>query len=175
MMFPSSTSGWQACSTPRTSTSPASSPPLLGTPTRDGAAGRQEAARRKLEDCEQRLGKYRDALDAGADPVIVAGWIAEVKGAQLAAERELAQTRSDGQLMAEEVRQLVRSLKDIPKVLADSDPKLKAKVYGELGVRIAYEPGERPGGGRGPSRVYYRGCRRGDLNPHALSGTSPSS
>jgi site-specific DNA recombinase len=75
--------------------------------------------------------------------VIVAGWIAEVKGAQLAAERELAQTRSDGQLMAEEVRQLVQSLKDIPKVLADSDPKLKAKVYGELGVRIAYEPGER--------------------------------
>ena len=29
--------------------------------------------------------------------------------------------------------------------------------------------------GRGTSRVYSGVCRRGDLNPHALAGTSPSS
>jgi site-specific DNA recombinase len=39
-----------------------------------------EAARRKLEDCDDRLGKYRAALDNGADPTIVATWIAEVQG-----------------------------------------------------------------------------------------------
>lgn len=109
----------------------------------EGAAGRQEAARRKLDDCEHRLAKYRAALDADADPIVVAGWMAEVKGAQLAAERELAQASSDGPLSTDEVRRLVDSLKDIPQVLADADPKLKAKVYSELGVRITYEPGNR--------------------------------
>ena len=72
------------------------------------------AARRKLADCEQRLGKYRGRTRAGADPVVVAGRIAEIKGAQLAAERELAQSRPDGELTPDEVRQLVESLNDIP-------------------------------------------------------------
>jgi hypothetical protein len=107
----------------------------------EGAAGRQEAARRKLDDGEHRLAKYRAAADA--DPIVVAGWMAEVKGAQLAAERELAEASSDGPLSTDEVRWLVDSLKDIPQVLADADPKLKAKAYSELGVRITYEPGNR--------------------------------
>ena len=76
-------------------------------PRREGAAGRQEAARRKRDDCEHRLAKYRAALDADADPVLVAGWMAEVKGAQLAARRELAEASSDGPLSADEVRRLV--------------------------------------------------------------------
>jgi homogentisate 1,2-dioxygenase len=33
---------------------------------------RAEAARRKLTDCDDRLGKYRPALDSGADPALVA-------------------------------------------------------------------------------------------------------
>ncbi len=109
----------------------------------EGAARRHEAAQRKLADCEDRLTKYRAALDGGADPVVVAGWIAEVKGAQLAAERELAQSRAGGKMTAEEVRQLLEGLKDIPQVLADADPAMKAKVYAQLGVRITYEPGDR--------------------------------
>jgi len=40
------------------------------------AQARMEAARRKLADWDCRLAKYRTALDAGADPTIVAGWIA---------------------------------------------------------------------------------------------------
>jgi site-specific DNA recombinase len=48
---------------------------------------RIEAAKRKLADCDERLGKYRKAIDAGADLVVVAGWMAEVQG-------ELAQGRT---------------------------------------------------------------------------------
>ena len=34
-------------------------------------------------------------------------------------------------------------LKDIPAIMADADPKLKAKVYSDLGIKITYEPGSR--------------------------------
>ncbi|WP_307833947.1 zinc ribbon domain-containing protein [Actinoplanes regularis] len=37
-------------------------------------------ARARLADCDARLTKYRAALDAGADPVVVTGWISEVQG-----------------------------------------------------------------------------------------------
>ena len=63
-----------------------------------------EAARRKLADCDSRLAKYRRALDAGADPAIVAGWMAEVHGERLKAEREIGQAQPAGQLTKEQVR-----------------------------------------------------------------------
>ena len=109
----------------------------------EGRAARLEAAQRKLEDCDRRLAKYRGALEADADPVVVAGWTTEVKGVRIAAERELAGLSNEGPLTVEEIRALVLALKDIPKVLADADPKLKAKIYAELGIRIIYEPGSR--------------------------------
>jgi hypothetical protein len=49
-----------------------------------------EVARRKLAACNDRLKKYRAALDSGADPVVVAGWMSEVQGERLAAEAVLA-------------------------------------------------------------------------------------
>ena len=39
----------------------------------DGTLARAEAARRAVKDCDARLAKYRDALEAGADPAVVAG------------------------------------------------------------------------------------------------------
>ena len=48
------------------------------------------ALRRKLAACDQRLAKYRKALDAGANPVVVADRMAEVQGERLRAEAELA-------------------------------------------------------------------------------------
>ncbi|HEY2565741.1 MAG TPA: hypothetical protein VGI44_18680 [Acidimicrobiales bacterium] len=70
------------------------------------------------------LAKYRAALDADADPTVVARWMAEA--ARLAAERELAQAGHTGELPAEDIRNLVASLSDIPKVLAGADPNAKA-------------------------------------------------
>ncbi|WP_159044971.1 hypothetical protein [Streptomyces sp. NRRL F-5122] len=34
---------------------------------------------RVVADCDTKLARYRDALEAGADPKVVAGWIAEVQ------------------------------------------------------------------------------------------------
>ena len=69
--------------------------------------------------------------------------MAEVKGARLAAERELSEENPAGQLTAEQIRRLVLGLRDIVAVLADADPKLKAQVYAELGITITFEPGSR--------------------------------
>lgn len=33
----------------------------------------------KLADCDRKLARYRAALEAGADPKVVTGWIAEVE------------------------------------------------------------------------------------------------
>lgn len=44
----------------------------------DASEARAEGARRKIADCDQRLARYRQALDSGADAAVVAGWMAEV-------------------------------------------------------------------------------------------------
>ena len=61
------------CSIRRTSTHTVEQ--LLGASKSDGGEdANAEAARRKLADCDDRLKKYRAALDSGADPVN-RGWL----------------------------------------------------------------------------------------------------
>jgi hypothetical protein len=55
----------------------------------------------------------------------------------------LAELRDDGPISAEEIRRPVESLSDVPSMLADAYPKLKSKLYAELGISIRYEPGSR--------------------------------
>jgi len=103
------------------------------------AEARMEAARRKIGDCDSRLAKYRAALDAGADAAVVAGWMTEVQGERLGAETDLGEAVPGEQMTKEQVRMLVMALRDIASVLATADPKLKAEVYAELGVSVAYD------------------------------------
>ena len=106
----------------------------------DASEAASEAARRKLADCDDRLGKYRAALDSGADPVVVAGWMAEVQGERLRAEAELAPVGASQPLSRADVRRLVMSLGDMAKVLANADPEDKMAVYSELGISVIYHP-----------------------------------
>jgi site-specific DNA recombinase len=100
-----------------------------------------EAARRQLTDCDNRLGRYRSALEHGADPAVVAVWIAEVKGERLAAERMLATARSEASLTAEEFALHLDDLGDLRTALAVADPALKAETYRDvLGLSIIYRP-----------------------------------
>ena len=62
------------------------------------------AAQRKLADCDRRLAGYQKTLDAGADPVIVAGWISQVQGERLRAERDLAPAQPSGRLTPKQAR-----------------------------------------------------------------------
>jgi len=97
-----------------------------------------------VKDCDARLKKYRSALEAGADPAVVAGWIKEVEADRLAAERELASTASVAQPLSEaEIRALVTSQRKVLRSLAKATPEQRAAIYGEtMGLRITYHPAE---------------------------------
>ncbi len=100
---------------------------------------RIEAADRKLADCDMRLGQYRKALDSGADPAVVAGWMSEVQAERLRAEHELVAAQPRAKSTDEQVRSFVRNLGDIAAVLADADLKLKSRLYEELGISVTYD------------------------------------
>jgi hypothetical protein len=102
-----------------------------------------EAARRHIADCDDRLAKYRAALDAGADPVVVAGWIAEVRRERQRAATLLKDATPAPPLTKAEIKALVLGLADIANTLHTADPDKKAEVYAELGISIRYEPDER--------------------------------
>jgi site-specific DNA recombinase len=110
----------------------------------EAAVARKEAARRKLADCDARLAKYRSALEAGADALVVAGWMREVQGERLEAGRAL-QGGADGpeELTLDQVRQLVAGIQDAGALLGRADPKIKAQVYAELGISVTYDPHRR--------------------------------
>jgi hypothetical protein len=110
----------------------------------DGALARAEVAGRTVKDCDIRLVKYRSALEAGADPDVVARWIKEVEADRLAAERELASTVSVAQpLSAAEIRALVTTQRKVLRSLAKATPEQRAVIYGEtMGLRITYHPDE---------------------------------
>lgn len=109
----------------------------------EAAEARAEAARRKLADCDDRLTKYRAALDSGADPVVVTGWMSEVQADRLTAEGELALCAPSGPRTADDVRELIENLGDVARVLPDADPADKAIVYADLGISVVYDPDRR--------------------------------
>jgi site-specific DNA recombinase len=99
---------------------------------------RQTTARRKLRDCDDKLAKYRQALEAGTDPGIVGEWIEEVKLARKGAEIALRPKASNGRLTSAEIKDLVRQLKGIVAILANADPKDRKAVYNELNLAVVY-------------------------------------
>lgn len=118
----------------------------------ESAEAAAEAAWRKLADCDDRLAKYRTALDSGADPVVVAGWISEVTGERLVAEAQLATVNSET-VSEEDVRRLIEELGDMTLALAEATAQEKADIYSALGLSITYYPEKhlviavaRPGG-----------------------------
>jgi len=120
-----------------------------------------EAARRKLADCDGRLVKYRAALDNGADPTVVAAWIAEVQGDRLAAERTMSSAGASI-LTAEDVREVIDGLGDFVTVLAKAKPTEKAKVYADLGITLTYRPAEQIVSVEAAPAVCQSACRRTD-------------
>ncbi|WP_218896237.1 recombinase family protein [Micromonospora purpureochromogenes] len=100
------------------------------------------AARATIADCDVKLERYRAALDAGADPAVVIGWIAQTQAERTRAEADLHATpnKSSQRMSRTEITNLVQALGDIVTVLRDADPADKAEVYRQLGLRLTYQP-----------------------------------
>ena len=100
------------------------------------------AAHVTIAECDAKLGRYRTALDAGAEPAVVTGWIAQTQAERARAEADLHATQSTGprRMSRTEIANLVQALGDIVTVLRDADPADKAEVYRQLGLRLTYQP-----------------------------------
>ncbi|MEU8157155.1 hypothetical protein AB0B94_26150 [Micromonospora sp. NPDC048986] len=99
------------------------------------------AAQATIAACDAKLAQYRGALDAGADPAPVAGWITQTQAERARAEADLQTTqRTEPRRMSRsQIADLVRTLGDIVAVLRDADPDDKAEVYRQLGLRLVYQ------------------------------------
>jgi len=111
----------------------------------DTTAAKIERCRRALVDCEQRLARYRAALEAGTDPNVIAQWTAEVQAEHAQAEHDLriAQEAHEPPASREELEALIRDADDLVTVLTRTDASDRAALYAALGLRLSYQPDER--------------------------------
>ncbi len=102
-----------------------------------------DQARRVIADCDRKLTQHKAALEAGADPATVAGWMNNVQAERTAAQARLASTHTSPQagtrLTPEQIHQLVNTLGDLLTTLQQADPQDKAQVYRQLGLTLTYD------------------------------------
>ncbi|HEX5997116.1 MAG TPA: hypothetical protein VFY84_18415 [Jiangellales bacterium] len=93
---------------------------------------------------DAKLDRYRAALEAGAEPAVVAGWIAETQAERKRALDQLAKTTSSPPstvlLTPEQITTLIDDLGDLVTALKDAEPDHKFEVYRALHLKLIYEP-----------------------------------
>jgi site-specific DNA recombinase len=104
---------------------------------------RKDAAREAIRHCDDRLAKYRAALDAGVDPVVVGQWISEVQGERLRAEVAIQRAKGGERMSKQQITSLIAQLGGIMATLKSADPADKAEVYAQLGLRLTFDPERR--------------------------------
>ncbi len=135
---------------------------------------RSVAAKQQLEETNTKIARLVAAIEDGSPIELVGERLQQLRATKTLAERELRLARPADQLTEESVRELIASVGPIGTVLAEADPDAKALLYNELGLELTFDATRRLVEVQA-SPVYLRSCRRGDLNPHAPKGTSPSS
>ncbi len=132
-----------------------------------------QAAARVIKECDDKLVRYRAALEAGTDPALVARWIAEVQAQRAEALARTRHASGHRRMSRHEIQALLETLGNVRTVLADANPDDKAEVYRRLALQLIYEPGQRIVRAEVALTSHswgYGSCPRGDLNPHPLAG-----
>lgn len=97
-----------------------------------------------LAEYDAKLAHYRAALEAGADPVVVAGWIAETQADRKRALDQLSRITPRQshtvQLTPEEITRLIDDLGDLVTALRDAEHEHKFEIYRALRLKLIYEP-----------------------------------
>ena len=104
------------------------------------ALAQRQELRRRVADCDRRLGRYREALSGNGDATVIAGWIAETQREREDLERQLAELAPSGEITREEARSIVEGVEDLTRATAEASPKDKAALYRELGIKLTYHP-----------------------------------
>jgi hypothetical protein len=78
-----------------------------------GSGGGTEKLRQAIADADRKINGYRATLDAGADPALIAGWIAETTATKKAAQARLGLTEAPPQRMtADQLDAIVEAFND---------------------------------------------------------------
>ncbi|MGH3170680.1 MAG: hypothetical protein ACRDN0_33010 [Trebonia sp.] len=105
-------------------------------------SGDDEEIAREIAECDRKLGQYRAALDAGANPATVAAWIAETEAEKASCALVMRKPATTRHRMTEaEIEVIVGKLADIARVLAEADPADKAEIFRQMGLKLTYQPG----------------------------------
>ncbi|RJL31889.1 recombinase family protein [Bailinhaonella thermotolerans] len=102
--------------------------------------GRDDEARRQVAECDRKLQRYKDALDAGADPLVVTEWIKQTQAERHAALAKLDQIGGQTTNTREQIAHMIRRLGDMVAVLTDAEPEKKSDLYRGLGLRAEFDP-----------------------------------
>lgn len=140
-------------------------------------------AQQLIVECEAKLARYKAALEAGADPEVVSGWIRAAQAQRTQAQDALSRYRLTDTpgvpgLSREQIEAVLDQAGGAVALLRGADPAEKAQVYRQLGVELTYDPQTHTVGVQASLDHLpwaYGPCPRGDLNPHAPEGTSTSS
>lgn len=98
-------------------------------------------ARAQLAACDTKLARHRAVLEAGADPKVVAGWLAEVEHDRQRWLAVLNRPESKAPSMSQEqIADLVEELGGLVAVLPEADPADRSTIYQQLGLRLVYHP-----------------------------------
>jgi hypothetical protein len=101
-----------------------------------------DVVRAEIAECDRKLARYKAALEAGADLVVVAGWIREAQRQRGAAEGRLtdANTRKERRSVSvTEIKSWADSIGGLLKVLNAADPAEKAAVDRQLGTTLTFD------------------------------------
>ena len=104
-----------------------------------GPKGRRESLKKKLQTCEVKIGRYREALEAGADPTMVAQWTSEVVAERARLGIALQQLEPANELSKKELLQVVEQMGSLSRALKKAEPRDRADLYLQLGLHLCYE------------------------------------
>jgi len=71
----------------------------------------EQQARREIADCDANLRQHRAALEAGADPAIVTGWMAETQARRTAAETRMRPGPQRQRISREEITRRLAAIR----------------------------------------------------------------
>ncbi len=101
------------------------------------------SARRELAQLDKKMARYREALEAGTDPILVAEWTTDVqRKRQLATDRIIAlqaDEQSNRTLTRAEIETLIESLGGMADILGRADASEKLELYRQLGLKLTYD------------------------------------
>jgi site-specific DNA recombinase len=98
---------------------------------------------KQIAECRTKMNRYRAALEAGTDPTIVSGWIADVTAVQSAAEARLRFLKTQRPAVTPtEIEEMVREVGELVGLLEAARPELRAQFYEGIHLTGVFNPKE---------------------------------